>query len=388
MSMSLRIDCRYAGGNIRKVAAEGNRIVLEQDIRDTTEWWFYWNFRAVAEWAGKDAATTVPAGAEEGERVIVFEFANGDVIGPWGPTVSEDGVSWRWLGAESLLSRSSFRYRFSASTVGKSVFFAFGLPYQLHHFERFYAGIAADPRVRRDVLTVSEQLRPVPLLQVGNPEAGEHIVLTCRHHACESTPSYMLEGLLAYYLAQPQSPVLDAYRIHYVPFVDIDGVENGDQGKSRAPHDHNRDYIDRPIFRSTAALIAYAGGLRLAAGIDCHGPFKWGGRNDVPFFVQQHSPHKEEIERISGHLQRITAARETPQAIRHRSADDIAMGEDWNQPHGRNCSAFFVRAGARLACTLELPYFGSGDTVYTVDSCRRFGADFAQALEAYLLERP
>ncbi|MBQ6011409.1 MAG: hypothetical protein IJL17_22960, partial [Kiritimatiellae bacterium] len=26
----------------------------------------------------------------------------------------------------------------------------------------------------------------------------------------------------------------------FVPFMDKDGVENGDQGKHRAPHDHNR----------------------------------------------------------------------------------------------------------------------------------------------------
>ena len=28
-----------------------------------------------------------------------------------------------------------------------------------------------------------------------------------------------------------------------VPFMDKDGVVNGDQGKKRLPHDHNRDYV-------------------------------------------------------------------------------------------------------------------------------------------------
>lgn len=46
----------------------------------------------------------------------------------------------------------------------------------------------------------------------------------------------------------------------------------------------------------------------------------------------------------------------------------------------------FARAGAKLAFTFEFPYFGSGDTVFTAQSSRQFGADFAQALEAYLFE--
>ncbi|MDF2717663.1 MAG: hypothetical protein K0R28_4588 [Paenibacillus sp.] len=366
------IESKYSGGNIKVVAVDDNSVRLEQDIRDTTVWWFYWSFRAIS--------------PSEDERDVVFEFANGEVVGAWGPAVSEDGISWRWLGKESLISRSSFRYRFTADR--RSVYFAFSLPYQEHHFERFYATIAADPRVRREVLTLSEELRSVPLLLIGNPDADKHIVLTSRHHACESTASYLLEGLLAYYLAQPQSPILDQYRIHCIPFVDIDGVENGDQGKSRAPHDHNRDYIDVPLYRSTAAIIDYAGKLPLTAGIDFHCPGKWGRRDDTTFIVKQYSPVKEEIERLSGHLQRITSNRTTPGAIRHHSSNDLDMGVEWNQPHGENCSAFFARCGAKLAFTFEMPYFGNGEHAYTADGSRLFGADVAAALEQYLLECP
>ncbi|GAA3402645.1 M14 family zinc carboxypeptidase [Paenibacillus hodogayensis] len=370
--LPIRIDCHYAGGNIRIVSAEEGLIRLEQDIRDTTEWWFYWNFRATV--------------VSRSEQETVFEFVNGEVVGPWGPAVSDDGISWSWLGSDSLLSRTTFRFRFTETM--KQVYFAFSLPYQEHHFERFYSGIAADPRVRRDVLTQSEQLRSVPLLRVGSPSASQHILVTCRHHACESTPSYLMEGLLNYYLAQPESQVLNEYLFHYIPFVDIDGVENGDQGKSRSPHDHNRDYTEAPVYRSTTAIIEYARQLRPTAGIDLHGPYKWGGRNDVPFLVKQDPPVQGEIERLSLHLERITAARSTPDAIRHRSADDIDMGVEWNQPHGKNASAAFRRAGARLAFTLEFPYFGKGEIAITIENSRQFGEDTAKALEAYLLESP
>jgi hypothetical protein len=344
---------------------------LEQDIRDTTEWWFYWNFRATY--------------SSDYTRNIVFEFSNGEVLGPWGPAVSTDGIQWKWLGQDALISRASFQYSFTAG--GGSVYFAFSLPYQLHHFERFYTSIAAHPCVRRQILIESEQLRSVPLLLIGNSAATKHIVMTSRHHSCESTPSYLLEGLLNYYLTQQNSPVLENYLIHYVPFIDIDGVENGDQGKSRSPHDHNRDYIELPLYKSTAAVMEYVKALNPIAGIDFHGPFKWGGRNDKAFFVKQVPPVKQEIESLSKHLQRITSERSTVNAIRHRTIDDIDMGVEWNQPVDSNCSSFFVRNGSKLACTFEFSYFGDEDTVYTVESCRQFGVDFACALEVYLFDQ-
>ena len=39
-----------------------------------------------------------------------------------------------------------------------------------------------------------------------------------------------------------------------VPFVDKDGVEEGDQGKNRAPRDHNRDYAGASMYPETGAL--------------------------------------------------------------------------------------------------------------------------------------
>jgi hypothetical protein len=61
------------------------------------------------------------------------------------------------------------------------------------------------------------------------------------------------------------------------------------------------------------------------------------------------------------------------------------MGEDWNQPNSRTCSAFFERSGAPLAFAFEFPYFGTEDGMVTQEHARQFGAAFAEALERYLL---
>jgi hypothetical protein len=39
-----------------------------------------------------------------------------------------------------------------------------------------------------------------------------------------------------------------------VPFVDEDGVEDGNAGKNRAPHDHNRDHGSHSLYPDAMAL--------------------------------------------------------------------------------------------------------------------------------------
>lgn len=370
---TLDIDCKHAGGNIKVISMDESSVKLEQDIRDTTAWWFYWNFSV------KSSCL----------QQVTFEFMNGEVIGPWGPAISKDGIQWDWLGEKSLISREKFIYHFN--TENEVVYFSFGLPYQLHHFEHFYSQINGHPNVHRKLLAISEQLRSVPLLLVGNENSDQHIVLTGRHHSCESTPSYVLEGLLAYFL-QESSTILDQFLIHYVPFVDIDGVENGDQGKCRAPHDHNQDYTDDPIYSATSAVMKYVQSLPLQVGIDFHGPYKWGdgisrhNRNNYPFFVKPASPRKEETEKFGRYLKRMT--QQNQDGIKKLSYDpiyDIEKGDGWNMGSRGTCSHLFVSQHAKLAFSFEFPYFGTKGEEITPQKSREFGADFARALEHYLL---
>jgi hypothetical protein len=365
---SINISWSHAGGNIKNVEIRQDVVRLEQDVRDSTKWWFYWNFRAESPEA----------------QTIRFEFTNGEVIGPWGPAVSRDGLDWNWLEMDTNVcssSSSSFQYTFKPNEV---VYFAFGLPYQLCHFEHFYARIARYESVKRHLLAITHQLKAIPLLRIGNEQAKRHLYLTCRHHACESTPSYLLEGLLESLLRR-SSPILQNCLIHYIPFMDMDGVEDGDQGKNRAPHDHNRDYTANPIYSSVRELMSYTLKWKPEIFIDFHGPFKWGERNDYPFFAKQGSPIKEETEKLSRILEGVTS--EPAQTIRFDSSYDVDMGAEWwHQPKSNIASAYFARAGAKLSCTFEFPYFGLNGPSYTPNNCRLFGEDFGLALEAYVKE--
>jgi hypothetical protein len=360
----IQIRSDYAGGNIKVVSLD-EAVRLEQDIRDSVNWWFYWNFCIRC----------------QEEREIVFEFTNGDVLGPWGPAYSLDGISWTWLGEQSLINRNSFVYRFISDHP--EVYFAFSLPYQLHHFERFYEKYKDNSIVRRDTLCLSEKGREVPLLMIGSADAPEHIFFSSRHHACESTVNYVLEGLLEQLIEDHSaSGFLDKFCIHFVPFVDIDGVENGDQGKGRAPHDHNRDYIDRPIYEVTQAIMRYVSALKPQVGIDFHCPYKWGERNDHVFFVMTGTEADLRIERFGRVLSDLTQRLDGSREIVYDPVNNIEKGDDWNLPQP-TCSSFMIKQNVRMAFSMEIPYFGFGNMQYTADSLMRLGRSVAQALKIY-----
>jgi len=362
----MRIHCDYAGGNIKVLSVDETTVKLEQDIRDSQEWWFYWNFCV--------------EGAENKE--IVFEFANGEVLGPWGPAFSNNGVTWHWAGSGSLLSRSSFKYQFSCHD--KQVFFSFSIPYQVERFKNFCIKKDVSSLFDCSSLTVSEQGRTVDLIVFGNRNAKKDILLTCRHHACESTASYVLEGLLEYFLQNIDSPMLKGHTVHCIPFVDIDGVENGDQGKARRPHDHNRDYINEPIYKFTSAIMDYIKELNLAVALDFHSPWKWGGRNDYVFFVKRPSPIKEELEAYSKFLEYATVSIESEDKITYDSANDIDADVEWNSSNFPEFRTYCEKMGAKLCCSIEIPYFGVESAICTEKSLLRLGEGFAKSLESYL----
>src|SRR5690606_31742336 len=98
-----------------------------------------------------------------------------------------------------------------------------------------------NPHLKVSVLTKSRKGRDVQLLRIGEPGPGKQSVLfTARHHATETIASYVLEGILAEAMADNATgeAFREKYVLYAVPLVDHDGVEDGDQGKNRQPHDH------------------------------------------------------------------------------------------------------------------------------------------------------
>ncbi|MCE9534719.1 MAG: hypothetical protein K8T89_26890, partial [Planctomycetes bacterium] len=236
IKVSIRAD--FPGGNVVVVKNEGNTIELAPDLRGGRPW-FYWYFEAEASQPGK----------------VTFAFANPPMVGVRGPAISlDDGKSWQWHGAEHVAyapppgkdgvkQRESFTYEFTAKNL--KVRFAVVIPYGQSELDEFLKKHGKNPHLTQKVLTKSTKGKAVELFQIGKPGPNvKTLLLTARHHACETMASYVLEGFIEEALSD--SPAGVAFRKRFalfvVPFVDKDGVLAGDQGKNRNPHDHNRDY--------------------------------------------------------------------------------------------------------------------------------------------------
>lgn len=368
--MAFCIDAEFPGGNIAVDSIESDVVHLSPDLRDTTTDWFYWYFRV--------------SGAEGRALTFVFHPRN---IGVRGPAVSLDGgVNWRWLGAESVNS-GKFTYTFPPEVF--DVRFSVGMPYVRSNLDRFLATHRESGYLRIEPLTHTPLKRDVPLLLIEDSRPSFWIAVTCRQHACEMMASYALEGLIEGVLTD--SPAGTWLRenagFFIVPFMDADGVERGDQGKNRAPHDHNRDYKGEPIYNEVRALKerlpAWSGGRPLVT-LDLHCPALSGPVHESVFFIEPEDRiQAARMDRLSECLWR---AQQGPGLVMH--PNKLAFGCGFNSaPHStkQNFSSWSCDLpGALLGVSLEVAYANASGAEVNASSARKLGRDLAGALKDWL----
>ncbi|MBE6930824.1 MAG: hypothetical protein E7463_11130 [Ruminococcaceae bacterium] len=370
---SKHISCAYPGGNIIVISEQDDVIELRQDMRDTDRWWFYWNFRA------------------EGlqGREITFRFCDGDVVGYYGPAISHDGYHWSWLGPDSKLAEGyGFRYQFAPEET--CVYFCCTLPYQLAHFQAFYQTIAANPAVQLDTLCVSEHGQIQPLLRIARPGAKceQTILFTARHHACESPASYLMEGAIRAILEDPDCHLPDSCELLVAPFMDLDGAEEGDQGKSRAPHDHNRDYTDAPLYNSVASLMKLCRSRKIIAAVDFHDPLLYRS-GDHLYYVQKQEPFASQQEVFANLLIDTMKDHTRPGGLKYDTHRFNSFGSRVNTAEMPTASRFFTTVcRVPLTLTLEVPYMGEPDAErpgrgFLADDYRHMGSCIARTLNTW-----
>ncbi len=366
-----KIDADFPGGNIIVERIEGDTVYLRQDLRDTQGHWFYWSMRV------RGAAG----------RTLTFQFTNGDVLTRRGPAYSLDGGrTWAWLADDHPETR---RFQFAFPPRADEVRFCTAIPYVEDDLKRFLRKYEGGKHLAVEELTRSRKGRSVERLRVGRLE-GEpdtRVLLTCRHHACEMMAGWVLEGIIDAALADDETGRW--YRQHVellaVPFMDMDGVEDGDQGKNRKPFDHNRDYMDKPIYPEVAALKRFVPEWskgKLRAAFDLHCPVLRGGGNEQLVFVGSRYPAVwEEQKKFAEIVARINRG-----PLPYDPKNNMPFGVGWNNlAEPRSSSAWSgALEGVRLAGTWEIPYGNAGGKPVTVESARSFGRTLAEALREYL----
>jgi len=339
----------FSGGNIKIVEQNGNVIKLDNELRDTPRDWFYWAFCI--------------EGAEG--KTVRFEFPP-IRLGYYGPAVSYDLENWEWLGK---CEENSFTYTFKANE--NKVYFAHSM---LYHPERFYR-LAKELGLEITELCKTKKGRSVPFVTFGN---GKRVVLlTARHHACESTGNYVMEGVIKEFIKNP----LPDTKVIAVPFVDFDGVIEGDQGKDRTPYDHNRDYVigEKPIYPEVAAVrkIIEDG---IFYGFDFHSPWHFGDESDTLYMCLKKHERMSDYNRFAEIFEKCLD--ET--CFKYKKENNMPPDYLWNKSDAATSCVYMNDIGkAKLAFSLETMYFGTEDNIFDGERAVNTGKAFVRALREY-----
>jgi hypothetical protein len=173
-----------------------------------------------------------------------------------------------------------------------------------------------------------------------------------------------------------------------IPFIDKDGVENGDQGKDRIPHDHNRDYGDTSLYESTIALKTWVpvwAEEKLVFALDLHCPWIRGEYHENILIVGSSDEKIAEQEKLFCQVLKSTNYGEL------KVSDKLYMpyGTDWNSATEYSEGVTFGKwvstiQGVRLPVSLEFPYANNEGQMITQENSRNFGIDLAEAIKKYL----
>ena len=346
----MRIHSDFECGNIIFLKQEGNDIYLSNEMRGTIrDKAYYWAF-CIEGAAGK---------------TLNFHLDN-EWAGPYGAAVSHDLINWHW--SESALDGASFSYTFAPDE--DRVYFAHDLLYTPSRLNAVMQELNITP------FTVCKTLkgRDVPAFRMGN--GSKNIVLSSRHHACESPGSYVLEGMIREYAANP----IDDTNIFVVPMVDFDGVIEGEHGKDRDPNDHNRDYIEDHIYPEVGAIIDYAKEKEISYAFDFHAPSHRIGRSNRVYVVRKFPELQERFDNFGKLLQKHCGG----EAMIYDMKYDVYPNVSWNKDTTPTFSTYFNRRPeCKLALTLEVTHYGTDDNKVTAERLINTGKAFCRAIDEY-----
>jgi hypothetical protein len=362
----------FPGGNVKIDSVRGNHIYFRPDLRDTGQDWFYWYF------AVKPTRTDS----------LHFHLTRPNCLTNKGPAISRDGgKTWQWKGKGA--SANEFVL---FAKAGEEIRLSMGIPYTQQHLDLFLRDYQATPALKLETLCISPKGRATEKLIIGaNESAKQRVLITARHHACEMMASYVLEGVIAALLSDDpkMKQLIETTAFWIVPFVDKDGVEDGDQGKSRLPRDHNRDYDGKSIYTSTQALRnqvpQWKAGSPLVA-FDLHCPWITGNLNEHIYLVGN---RRENIAKEQEAFIQLLGKNNTGELKFDVSNGFVPFGTAWNTAKNYTQGMSFAAwtaglADTRMTTTFEIPYAINHQQELNPSNLRDFGKDLAHTLVDYL----
>ena len=358
----IKVTSDFPGGNIVVSRIEGDTVWLEPNLSFTQGKWFYWYFK-VSGISGK---------------TVRFQFNENNLFAKYGPAYSiNNDETWKWYG-ENRVENNSFTYTFSQQDT--VAYFSVAFPYTEKNLYTFLGNLRNKEALMIDTLCFSPGNRTVEKITIPalKPDPQLKVLITARHHACEMMVGYVLEGMITSLLNDKNLETLrENIEFVIVPFMDKDGVENGEQGKNRIPRDHNRDYDENSVHLSTAALKKFVptwSEKKLKLALDLHCPWIKGENNEDIYLVGSSNKQIEKNQVIFSQLLEKNSLGE----IKSFHHNFLSFGTSWNT--GSNYSQGISFAGwaseldgISLATTIEYPYANISGSMVTKDNSSIYG---------------
>jgi len=239
--MTFSISSAFDGGNIRMVAAEGNRIDLEivRDNQSNFYQWFYFRLTGAAGQAMELRLTNCADSA----------YPNG--WDNYRACMSYDRDYWE---------RVDSRYENGVLTIrvtpaANSVWFAYFAPYTMERHHDFVAQVAAHPEVQHRSLGQTLDGQELDYFRIGDGPLS--VWLYARQHPGETMAEWWMEGALEKLLDEAD-PVARRLRqkatFHIVPNMNPDGSRRGHLRTNAAGVNLNREWHEPSQQRSPEVL--------------------------------------------------------------------------------------------------------------------------------------
>ncbi len=233
-------------------------------------------------------------GIQPGRTITVeLDMAGVPISAGWAmpnqATFSTDRKSWQHTApGEKRDKRVLYRQRIDAPQA----WFAWGPPFLPSDAQQLVDRAARECcDAKAFELCRTPKGRPVPALRVSRPSDANArrygVWINARQHAWESGSSWVCCGLTEWLVSDDRraASLRKMADVVVVPIMDVDQVAEGQGGKNQRPHDHNRDWSEKPLYPAVAAAQREIRSMEKADRfhfyLDLHNP----GWNDlVPFF--------------------------------------------------------------------------------------------------------
>ncbi|WP_339612549.1 M14 family zinc carboxypeptidase [uncultured Rubinisphaera sp.] len=283
-SAKLIVDTNFEGASARvlEIDHQKGHIRIMPDGNPERGWPVWWYCRVAGLAPDQEIQITVhpsirplPAGHPGGGKPLAGSWAM-----PAQASWSADGNRWQ---KTSPGKREEGAITYSLTSPGHQLWIAWGPPATPSMTNNWMDEIAEkNSSVNKFKLTTTREGREVNGIRIMSPEGKSDkrpvLWFQARQHAWESGSSWVARGIGDWLTGDSEDArwIRNNMETYIVPIMDVDRAATGDGGKEADPHDHNRDWSDKPHYPEVAAaqkrILDWSHENRLAVFIDLHNP--------------------------------------------------------------------------------------------------------------------